>query len=87
MDRDRKKLIMKTIREVGLTVFFSTLGLLVISLLKQRRVPGIPSSVIALALLAMVVFILYPKALGIPFGRVGVREWVRMIGLHPPEGA
>lgn len=79
--------IRRNIREVALTIFFSTLGLIIYAVLRFIGLPELVRAIIGFAVTAAATFLLFPKVLGIPFGKIEVSEWVRRIGLSPPPGA
>jgi membrane protease YdiL (CAAX protease family) len=79
--------IRKNIRDVALTLFFSTLGLIIYMVLKMAKLPDLVCAIIGFAVAAAATFLLFPKALGIPFGKIVVSEWARRLGLSPPPGA
>jgi len=78
--------IKRNIREVALTLFFSSLGLFIVMVLKITGLPGFICAVIGFAVAAAATILLFPKVLGIPFGKIEVLEWARRIGLHLPPG-
>ena len=79
--------IKRNIREIALTLVFSTLGLIIYSVLKAFGLPELIRAVIGFAVTAAATYLLFPKVLGIPFGKIEASEWVQRIGLHPPLGA
>ena len=70
-----------------MTLFFGTLGLIIYMVLKVVGLSELIRAVIGFAVAAAATFLLVPKVLGIPFGKVEVSEWARRIGLSPPPGA
>ena len=45
------------------------------------------SSVVNLVLVGLVAFLVFPRRLGIPFGRIGGRDFLRKVGFYLPESA
>jgi membrane protease YdiL (CAAX protease family) len=81
----KKKQIRIYIREIALTIFFSSFALILYAILKRFGFSKLLGSSIAFIVAALVVFLLFPRILGIPFGRVDTNEWIRKIGLQPPQ--
>lgn len=68
-----------------MTIFFSSFGLILFAVLKMVGFSKLLGSIIAFIVVALVVFLLFPRILGIPFGRMDTKEWIRKIGLYPPQ--
>jgi membrane protease YdiL (CAAX protease family) len=81
----KSKQIRIYIREIALTIFFSSFALILYAILKRVGFSKLLGSSIAFIVAALVVFLLFPKVLGIPFGRTDTKEWTRKIGLYPPQ--
>jgi membrane protease YdiL (CAAX protease family) len=86
MDKNEKRSLRTNIREIALTIFFSSLALIIYMVLKRAGLSGLVCFIISFPVTAVIVFALFPKVLGIPFGKIEVSEWVRRIGLYPPQG-
>jgi len=81
---------MKPIRQLGLTIFFSAIGLLLPYLIEMTfdiELSKIITAIIAFIVYLLVAMILYPKILGIPFGILPSSEFARKIGFYIPQNA
>lgn len=79
-----------TVRPIALTFFAPTAGFLFILLLEMLlkiEVSKLLSSLFNLIVVALIAFLIFPRRLGIPFGRIDTREFLRRVGLYPPDGA
>ncbi|MCK5345286.1 MAG: CPBP family intramembrane metalloprotease [Candidatus Heimdallarchaeota archaeon] len=78
------------VRHLAITFFFSSIGLLIPALIAMTfdiELSKILTSFIAFPLYLLIVMILYPKILGIPFGKLPSYEFSRQIGLYLPQNA
>lgn len=78
------------IRPVALTIFAPGAGFLFILLLEVSldiELSKLLSSLVNLVVVALIAFLIFPKRLGIPFGRIDTREFLRRVGLYLPDGA
>ena len=85
-DSNRRKLI----RHLAITIFFSAFGLLLPALIEMAfdiELSTLLSAIIAFIVYFLVAIILYPRFLGIPFGKLPSREFTNKIGLHIPQNA
>lgn len=79
-----------TVRPVALTLFAPTAGFLFILLLEvflDIELSKLLSSIVNLVVVALIAFLIFPKRLGIPFGRIDTREFLQRIGLYLPDSA
>jgi len=77
------------VRSTALTTVFPASGFLLCLLaemLLNIEVPRLTSSIINWLLAAFAAFLLFPRILGIPFGRIRPRDFSRRIGLYLPPG-
>jgi len=85
-----KKLMREKVRPVGLTFLAPGMGfllILVLELTMKIEVSKLLGSVVNLFVVAPVAFVLFPKWLGIPFGRIETREFLRKTGFYFPDNA
>jgi general stress protein CsbA len=85
-----KELVRERIRPVALTVVAPVAGFLLIFALEVitgTEVSKLLSSLVNLLVVALVAFVLFPKRLGIPFGRIATRQFLRKVGLYAPHHA
>ena len=85
MDNLRSK-----IRSVALTFASPTVGFSFILLLEMYldvELSKLLSSIVNLVVVALIAFLIFPKWLGIPFGRIDTRGFLRRVGLYLPDGA
>lgn len=85
-----KKLLRDTVRPVALTFIAPVMGFLLIlavEVLMETEISKLLSSVVNLFVVALVAFVLFPKRLGIPFGRIETREFLRKAGFYFPDHA
>jgi membrane protease YdiL (CAAX protease family) len=85
-----KELIRDKVRPVALTVIAPITGFLFVLALEvfmKIEISKLLSSVVNLLVVALVAFVLYPKWLGIPFGRIETREFLRRVGFYLPDRA
>jgi len=80
-----KELIRDKVRPAALTVIAPITGFLFVLALEvfmKIEISKLLSSVVNLLVVALVAFVLYPKWLGIPFGRIETREFLRRVGFY-----
>ncbi len=85
-----KELLRDKVRPVGLTLAAPVTGFLFFLALEvflKIEVSKLLSSVVNLVVVALIAFVLYPRWLGIPFGRVRTREFLRRVGFYLPDRA
>jgi hypothetical protein len=78
------------IRSVALTFASPTVGFSFILLLEMSldvELSKLLSSIVNLVVVALIAFLIFPKWLGIPFGRIDTREFLRRVGLYLPDGS
>lgn len=84
-------ILMRTkVRPIILTIVAPAIGFALLLLLEMAlkiELDKLPSSLINLAVVAPIAFVLFPRVLGIPFGRVDTRYFLRRIGLTLPPNA
>lgn len=83
-----KELVREKVRPIALTSLAPVTGFLLIlalELLTKSEVSELLSSVVNMLVVALVAFVLYPKWLGIPFGRIETREFLRRTGFYLPD--
>ena len=76
-------------RSVAITLVAPAAGFVLVMLLElllKVEVSKLLSSVINLGIVSLLAFWVFPRLLGIPFGRVPVGEFLRRSGLYFPEG-
>jgi membrane protease YdiL (CAAX protease family) len=81
---DRGKL-----RPIGLTLAAPVSGFLLVFMAEKIlgvELSKLQSSIINLGVVAFIAFMLFPRWLGIPFGRVDTREYLRRVGFYLPGG-
>jgi membrane protease YdiL (CAAX protease family) len=85
-----KELLRDKVRPVALTLVAPVTGILFFFALEvflKIEVSKLVSSVVNLVVVALVALVLYPRWLGIPFGRVETREFLRRVGFYLPDRA
>lgn len=85
-----KKFLRTVVRPVALTVTAPAFGFLLVLLAElffDLEVSKLLSALINLAVVAPIAFLVFPRWLGIPFGRVETRTYLRRLGLYLPAGA
>jgi general stress protein CsbA len=85
-----KELVRDRIRPVALTVVAPVAGFLLIFALEAItgiEVSRLLSSLVNLLVVALVAFVLFPQRLGIPFGRIPTRQFLRKVGFYAPHHA
>jgi len=85
-----KKYLRDIVRPVALTFIAPVMGFLLVFALEvftKTEVSKLLSSVVNLFVVALVAFELFPKRLGIPFGRIETREFLRKVGFYYPDRA
>lgn len=85
-----KELVRDRIRPVALTVVAPVAGfvlLLALEVITGTEVSRLLSSIGNLLVVALVAFVVFPKWLGIPFGRIATRQFLRRVGLYAPDHA
>jgi membrane protease YdiL (CAAX protease family) len=90
VEEKMKELMRDKVRPVALTVVAPVAGFLLVFVLQvftDTEVSKLLSSVVNLLVVAPIAFVLFPKLLGIPFGRIQTREFLRRIGFCCPDGA
>ncbi len=76
----------ENIRAVGLSLFFSGIGFLVIFILKKAahvEMSKLHSSLIAFIITSLAITLLFPHVIKIPFGKVSIREFFLRLGVFP----
>jgi membrane protease YdiL (CAAX protease family) len=85
-----KELLRDKVRPVALTLVAPVTGILFFFALEvflKIEVSKLLSSVVNLLVVSLVAFVLYPRWLGIPFGRVEPRAFLRRVGFYLPDRA
>lgn len=85
-----KELLRDKVRPVALIFVAPTTGFLFVLALEvflKIEVSKLLSSVVNLLVVSLVAFVLFPKRLGIPFGRLEPREFLRRVGFYFPGHA
>jgi membrane protease YdiL (CAAX protease family) len=85
-----KELLRDKVRPVALTFVAPVTGFLFFLALEvflKIEVSKLLSSIVNLVVVALVAFVLYPRWLGIPFGRIEPREFLRRVGFYLPDQA
>ncbi len=83
-----KELIKKTVRPVAVSIVAPVAGFVLIYLLElvlDFELSKLASSLVNLAIVAPIAFLLFPRRLGIPFGQVDTRSFLRRVGLYFPD--
>jgi membrane protease YdiL (CAAX protease family) len=78
------------VRPVALTVVAPVAGFLlvfVLEVLTDIEVSKLLASVVNLLVVVPIAFVLFPRGLGIPFGRIETREFLRRVGFYLPDRA
>jgi membrane protease YdiL (CAAX protease family) len=84
------RLLRRKVRAVALTIVAPTSGFLIVLALEvflKIELSKLVSSIVNLLVVALVAFELFPKRLGIPFGRIETREFLKRTGFHFPHHA
>lgn len=84
----KAKTVMKNIRTIALTVAFSSIGFLVAFLLKKLLnidLSKLEMAIIGFVITSLCALLLFPKVFKIPFGKVSIKEFIRRVGLKPPQ--
>jgi membrane protease YdiL (CAAX protease family) len=87
---EMKEFVRDKIRPVALTLVAPVTGfvlILVLELFTDTEVSKLLSSAVNLVVVALVALVLFPKWLGIPFGRIETRRFLRKAGLYAPDRA
>jgi hypothetical protein len=90
MEERMKELLRDKVRPVALTLVAPITGFLFLFALEvflKIEVSKLLSSVVNLFVVALVALVLFPKRLGIPFGRIETREFLRRAGFCLPDRA
>ena len=85
-----KNLMRNTIRPVILTLVAPVAGFVLIFVLElflEIELSKLLSAVVNLAVVAPIAFVLFPRQLGIPFGKIETRAFLQGVGLYLPDGA
>jgi membrane protease YdiL (CAAX protease family) len=85
-----REFVRDRIRPVGLTVLAPVAGfvlLLALEVITGTEVSRLLSSLFNLLIVGLIATIVFPRLLGIPFGRVSTGEFLRRVGLYAPGGA
>jgi membrane protease YdiL (CAAX protease family) len=85
-----KELLRDKVRPVALTLLAPVAGFLLILALEvftKTEVSKLLSSVVNLLVVALVAFVLFPRRLGIPFGKIETRDFLRKAGFYLPDHA
>jgi membrane protease YdiL (CAAX protease family) len=85
-----KELVRDRIRPVALTVLAPVTGfvlILALEVITGTEVSRLLSSLVNLLIVALVAFFVFPKWLGIPFGRIATRQFLRRAGFYAPDHA
>ena len=85
-----RKLIKSTVRPVALTTIAPITGfllILVLEILLKIELSKLHSSVVNLVMVSFIAFTVFPKWLGIPFGRIATREFLHKVGFYFPVNA
>lgn len=78
----------RTIRPYALTIAFSAIGFLFVYILKylfEIEFNKLEMSVIAFVVTSGSVLLLFPGVFKIPFGKVGIGDFIKKVGLYKPE--
>jgi membrane protease YdiL (CAAX protease family) len=91
LKEDKVKEFLRTrVRPVAITVAAPALGfvlLLVLGMFLETEFSKLLQSIVNLAIGALLAFVVFPKVLGIPFGRVKARVFLRRVGFTLPKDA
>jgi membrane protease YdiL (CAAX protease family) len=82
-----KKLLRDKVRPVALTFVAPVAGfllVLVVEVLTRTEISKLLSSIVNLLVVALVAFVLFPRWLGIPFGRTETRDFLKRVGFYLP---
>jgi membrane protease YdiL (CAAX protease family) len=85
-----KAFVRDRIRPLGLTVVAPVAGfslIYLLELLTKIETSKLLSSVINLLVVAPIALVVFPRWLGIPFGRIDTRDFLRKAGLYAPDHA
>ena len=85
-----KNLTRSAIRPVILTLVAPVAGFVLIFLLElllKIDLSKLLKAIVNLAVVAPIAFVLFPRQLGIPFGKIETRAFLQGIGLYFPDGA
>jgi membrane protease YdiL (CAAX protease family) len=90
VEEKMKELLREKVRPIALTVVAPVAGFLlffVLEVLMKIEGSKLLQSVVNLLVVAPIAFVLFPKRLGIPFGRIETREFLRRVGFYFPDRA
>jgi membrane protease YdiL (CAAX protease family) len=85
-----RQTIRSIVRPIALTIAAPAAGLVVLLALRvllKIKTPRLLGSVVNLILVAGIALVAFPRWLGIPFGRIGTREFLRKTGFYLPGEA
>jgi membrane protease YdiL (CAAX protease family) len=85
-----KMFIRSTVRPIGLSILTPGAGFLLILLFEiifDAEISRLISSIFNLVVASLLAFTVFPKILGIPFGKTDTRKWVKQLGLYFPQNA
>jgi membrane protease YdiL (CAAX protease family) len=90
LEEKMKEVLRDKVRPVALTLFAPGAGfllVLVLEVLTDTEVSKLVKSAVNLLVVAPIAFVVFPKWLGIPFGRIETREFLRRVGFLCPDRA
>jgi membrane protease YdiL (CAAX protease family) len=80
--------IREKVRPVALTILAPAVGFLLVMVLKhfaKIEISKLTGAIINLLVVAPIAFVLFPRKLGIPFGRIKTRDFLRKVGFYLPD--
>jgi membrane protease YdiL (CAAX protease family) len=83
-----KKIMRDTIRPIGLTLIGPVAGFVVIFFIEafgNTEVGKLPGALINLIVVGVIALILFPRLLGIPFGRIETAAFLKKLGFYVPK--
>lgn len=86
-DKFMREQIRKVVRPIGITLAAPAFGFgifYVLEVFMDIEVSKMVSSVVNFIVAAFIAAVVYPKILGIPFGRIGRRDFFRRVGFYIP---
>lgn len=85
-----KNYFQSNIRPIALSIFAPVAGFFLVFMLEialKIEITRLLSSIVNLAIGALFAFLIFPKRIGIPFGKIDTRQWMRRLGFYFPVHA
>ena len=79
-----------TLRPVGLSTLAPIAGFALVfglEVILKTEISKLSSSIINLLTASVLTFVIFPRLLGIPFGKINTNTWLKRLGFYLPEHA